>query len=68
MKIKVKEMIDDYFSGNRVAAAKSAGVTLQFLNNWVSQEREVIRLDNGDFILVTKTQKIFKRQNNDCVI
>ena len=62
MKITVKQMIDDYFSGNRVAAASSAGVSIQFLNNWVSQDREVLRLDNGDFILVTKTQKVFKRQ------
>jgi hypothetical protein len=68
VKITVKQMIDDYYSGNRAAAAESAGVTLQFLNNWVSQEREVMRLDNGNFILVTKTQKVFKRQNNDCVI
>ncbi len=62
MKITVKQMIDDYFGGNRASAAEAAGVTLQFLNNWVSQEREVIRLDNGDFILATKTQKIFKRE------
>jgi hypothetical protein len=55
-------MIDDYFGGNRTTAAESAGVTLQFLNNWVSNNREVLRLDNGDFILVTKTQKVFKRQ------
>lgn len=62
MKITVKQMIDDYFGGNRIAAADSVGVTLGFLNNWVSQGREVLRLDNGDFILVTKTQKVFKRQ------
>jgi hypothetical protein len=62
VKITVKQMIDDYFGGNRTVAAEAAGVTLQFLNNWVSQDREVMRLDNGDFILVTKTQKIFNRQ------
>lgn len=62
MKITVKQMIDDYFGGNRAAAAESAGVTLDFLNNWLSQGREVMRLDNGDFILTTKTQKVFKRQ------
>jgi len=61
VKITVKQMIDDYFGGNRAAAAESAGVTLDFLNNWLSQGREVMRLDNGDFILTTKTQKIFNR-------
>lgn len=62
VKITVKQMIEDYFGGNREAAAESAGVTVAFLNNWVSQEREVMRLDNGNFILATKTQKIFNRQ------
>lgn len=61
MRITVKQMIDEYFAGNREKAAAAAGVTLQFLNNWVSQERYVLRLDNGNFILEAKTQKIFKR-------
>lgn len=54
-------MADDYFNGDRNKAAESAGVTLQFFNNWVSQGREVMRLDNGDFVLVTKTTKIIKK-------
>ena len=61
MKITVRDMADDYFQGDRNKAAESAGVTLQFFNNWVSQGREVMRLDNGDFVLVTKTTKIFKK-------
>lgn len=61
MKITVREMAETYFNGDRNEAAKAAGVTLQFFNNWVSQGREVIRLDNGDFVLVTKTTKIIKK-------
>ena len=61
MKITVRDMADDYFNGDRNKAAESAGVTLQFFNNWVSQGREVMRLDNGDFVLVTKTTKIIKK-------
>ena len=61
MKITVREMAETYFSGDRNKAAKAAGVTLTFFNNWVSQGREVMRLDNGDFILVTKTTKIIKK-------
>lgn len=61
MKITVRDMADDYFNGDRNKAAESAGVTLQFFNNWVSQGREVMRLDNGSFVLVTKTTKIIKK-------
>ena len=61
MKITVRGMADTYFKGNRNEAAKAAGVTLQFFNNWISQEREVMQLDNGDFVLVTKTTKIIKK-------
>ncbi|NJI86921.1 hypothetical protein [Shewanella sp. Iso12] len=61
MKITVREMAETYFNGDRNSAAKAAGVTLQFFNNWVSQGREVMRLDNGDFVLVTKNTKIIKK-------
>ena len=61
MKITVREMADTYFNGDRNKAAEAAGVTLQFFNNWVSQGREVMRLDNGDFVLVTSRMKIIKK-------
>lgn len=61
MKITVREMAEIYFNGDRNEAAKAAGVTLQFFNNWVSQGREVMRLDNGHFVLVTKNTKIIKK-------
>ena len=61
MKITVREMADTYFNGDRNKAAEAAGVTLQFFNNWVSQGREVMRLDSGDFVLVTSRMKIIKK-------
>ena len=41
--------------------AKSAGMTEQMLNNLVSQDREVLELANGDYILTSKHTKIFKK-------
>lgn len=61
MKIKVRDMADNYFNGDRNKAAEAAGVSIQFFNNWISQEREVMRLDNGDFVLVTERMKIIKK-------
>ena len=61
MRIKVRDMADNYFNGDRNKAADAAGVSIQFFNNWISQEREVMRLDNGDFVLVTERMKIIKK-------
>lgn len=58
--ITVRQMIESYFGGNRIEAAKAAGITVDFLNNMVSTNRKVLRLENGGFVLVTKTQKVFK--------
>ncbi len=58
MKITVRKLIDDHFNGDRKVAAKAAGMTIFFLNNLVHQGREVMLLDDGDFILVTKITKI----------
>lgn len=41
--------------------AKSAGMSEQMLNNLVSQDREVLELANGDYILTSKHTKIFKK-------
>lgn len=62
MRITVEQMINDYFGGDRQAAADAVSVSVPFLNNWLSQKREVLLLHNDDFILTTKTQKIFKRK------
>ena len=41
--------------------AASANMTEQMLNNLVSQDREVLELANGDYILTSKHTKIFKK-------
>lgn len=50
-----------WLGGNRKEIAKSAGITEQMLNNLVSQDREVLELSNGDYILTSKHTKIFKK-------
>ena len=41
--------------------AASANMTEQMLNNLVSQDREVLELANGDYILTSKHTKIYKK-------
>jgi hypothetical protein len=58
--MKILDFIKEYFNGDRNKAAESAEVSINHLNNWVSKEREVMRLDNGQFILVNQNNKYFK--------
>ena len=44
--------------GNRAALAKHWNTTEQQINNWVSQDREVVELANGDFIIINKHSRI----------
>ena len=44
--------------GNRAALAKQWNTTGQQINNWVSQDREVAELANGDFIIINKHSRI----------
>ena len=46
--------------GNRAAIAKSGDMSLAQLNNLVSQDRELLELADGNYILVSKHTKIFK--------
>jgi hypothetical protein len=46
--------------GNRSDIAKSGDMSLAQLNNLVSQDREVLELADGNYILVSKHTKIFK--------
>ncbi len=52
-------MIDDYFKGDRKAAAAAANISVGQLNNLVSQGREVKRLDGGGFVLMNAKTMIF---------
>ena len=61
VEICIKSMVNDYYYGDRSLAAKAAGTDVPQLNNLISKGGKVARLDNGDWILVTKTSKIFKK-------
>lgn len=54
-------MIDDYYDGDRVAAANAAGIrTVQQLNNLVGAGWHVAKLADGNWIMITSKTKIFK--------
>lgn len=62
MRISIVQMVNDYYEGNREKAAKAAGInSVQQLNNLISKEYEVAKLDNGDWIMLTSKTKIFKQ-------
>lgn len=51
------EFIKKYYE-SRYQAAESFGVSIQLLNNWISTDREVLKLDDGRFILINQKNKI----------
>ena len=57
--MKISEMIKK-LGGHRATIAKQAGMSEQQLNNLVSQGREVLKLESGDYILITKKTQVFK--------
>lgn len=61
--VKLKALINSIvkYGGTRKDVAKSAGMSEQMLNNLASQDREVLELANGDYILTSKHTKIFKK-------
>ena len=58
--MKIKGLIKK-LGGNRTAIAENANISPAQLNNYISQDREVLELANGDYILVTSKTKIFKK-------
>ena len=64
MKIKLIDMVDNYYGGNRKLARESLVsddlMSPYAFNNLISQDRYVMRLESGDFILVTSKSKVFK--------
>lgn len=48
----------------RITLAASANISLAQLNNYASQDREVLELANGDYVLITGKTKIFKVSDN----
>lgn len=60
MRIPLKKMVNDYFDGDRNAAAQSCGLdTSSQIYNLISKGAEVEMLQNGNFILLTKISKVF---------
>lgn len=55
--MKLKTLIKK-LGGNRAALAKQWNTTEQQINNWVSQDREVVELASGDFIVINKHSRI----------
>lgn len=62
MRLSVRKIVETYFNNYRVQAAAAAGVTLAFMNNWISQDRTAKRLEGGSFILETRVQQVFRFQ------
>lgn len=61
MAISIKKMVNDYFEGNRAAAANAAGLnSVQQLNNMISAGRQVAQLADGNWIVLTSKSKIFQ--------
>lgn len=60
--MKVIEMIDKHYDGDRNLVAQCAGVsTVQQVNNWVSENRDVLELKNGGYVLLSDKVKIIKK-------
>ena len=57
--MKIIKMIKQ-LGGNRAAIAKQAGISVQQLNNMVSQGREVEQLSGGGFVVLAKNTVRFK--------
>lgn len=60
--MKINDFIKKYYSGNRNIAAKSIGVSVYSLNNFIHKEREVIELDSGDWIMLQSSNKKFRKE------
>lgn len=58
----IKKMQRKYVHGDltREDIAQDAGISIYSLNNLVHQDREVLELADGNYILVSKHTKIFK--------
>jgi len=54
--MKIIDLVNKFES--RYQAAETFGVSIQLLNNWISEDREVLKLDDGRFILINQKNKI----------
>lgn len=65
--MKLTTLLKTKFNNSTQLAAKAAGISDASMRNFKSQDREVLELANGDYIIVSKHTVIIKVKglNND---
>ena len=58
--MKLKQLIKDHYKGQDSLAAKACGTTLETLRNWKCQDREVLPMAGGGYVLKSSKTIIFK--------
>jgi len=58
--MKLKKLIKDQYGGDDNIAAKACGTTVETLRNWKCQEREVLPMAGGGYVLKSSKTIIFK--------
>lgn len=53
--MKIKDLVKNFES--RYQMAESLDVSIHLLNNWISNDREVLKLDDGRWILINQKNK-----------
>ena len=52
--MKLNDVIQDKFNGSVIETAKAAGVKAQTIRNFKNQDREVLELKNGGYVVVNQ--------------
>jgi len=60
----IREMIIE-LGCNRTMIAKNANISVQQLNNAISQKRQAQKLADGRYVLVNKNATYFKKEENN---
>ena len=58
--MKLKDLLKQKFSDSTQAAAKAADTSDASMRNFKAQDREVLELANGDYIILSKHTVIIK--------
>lgn len=61
--MKLKQLINDHYNSDDNLAAEACSTTVETLRNWKCQDREVLALADGRFILKSSKTIIFKVTN-----
>lgn len=57
IKMLLIDLINKHFD-SRYHAAETFGVSINLLNNWISDKREILQLADGNWILINQKNKI----------